>query len=299
MKIFVASHLGLCFGVRDALNASRSVSAPGQTTIFGELAHNPLINNELRNAGFLQVSEIDRESLNIETPRVLVTAHGISNTQKTHLAARGHQLIDTTCPLVHRVHEAAQQLQRQGRHVIVIGRHGHVEVLGITGDLEHFTVVQDVDEVLHWPWVRLGAVAQSTTPPRHAQAVVEEVRRKNPNTDFRFIDTVCRPTRNRQKAVEELVGQIDALVVVGGRNSNNTRQLGLLAEERGVPWLQVEFPEELDAKWLRQFDRIGLTAGTSTPDESIERVRRALEQIAAQSRQGKITRAHASSAAAQ
>src|SRR5262245_36506440 len=124
MRILTASSLGICFGVRDALETARHADRPTQITVHGELVHNPLVTSELRDLGFT-VPEGTPPSPT--TPRVLITAHGISDRSRRALIEAGHELIDTTCPLVRRAHEAALELDRQGRHVLVAGRRGHVE----------------------------------------------------------------------------------------------------------------------------------------------------------------------------
>jgi 4-hydroxy-3-methylbut-2-enyl diphosphate reductase len=147
-----------------------------------------------------------------------------------------------------------------------------VEVVGIIGDLKEFDVVQTVADVKTYAAPRLGIVCQSTTQPAEAERLRRAIVAANPGKEIRFIDTICKPTRDRQRAALELIEQVEALVVVGGRKSNNTRQLVRLAEERGLPVLHVETAEELHPTWFRRFRVVGLTAGTSTLDETIEAV---------------------------
>jgi 4-hydroxy-3-methylbut-2-enyl diphosphate reductase len=223
--------------------------------------------------------EAGRTSLPL-TDRVVITAHGVSGKERRRLTDAGKELIDTTCPLVRRVHQAAQDLQRAGYFVLVIGRPGHVEVEGIAGDLERFAVVSGADAARCYGEPRLGIVCQSTTPPDEAGRVVAAVRAANPGAEIKYVDTICRPTRERQEAVADLLGRVEALVVVGGRNSNNTRQLVRLAEARGVPATQVTAAADLDPGWLAPYRVVGLTAGTSTLDATVDEVERALLHMA-------------------
>lgn len=278
MQVMRASAMGLCFGVRDALLAARNVVQSANVTIHGELVHNPLVVVQLQEQGFQMLAESDRHRMP-DTPAVLVTAHGISDRERGRLLAGGKELIDTTCPLVRRVHEAAQRLARDGFHVLLIGRPGHVEVQGITEDLDRCDVIASVDDVSTWPFEKLGVICQSTTPPRLAADIVAAIRQQNPQAEVRFIDTICHPTLDRQAAVEELCAQVDALVVVGGANSNNTRQLVALARDLGTPAWQVESAAQLQATWFRGCRCIGLTAGTSTLDQTVDEVHEALKQI--------------------
>jgi 4-hydroxy-3-methylbut-2-enyl diphosphate reductase len=205
-----------------------------------------------------------------------VTAHGISDRERSRLTGNGKQLIDTTCPLVRRAHEAAQRLEREGYYVLVIGRPGHVEVRGIVEDLAECEVISGVADVRSWPHTRLGILCQTTTPPRQAADIVSEIRSRNPQADVRFINTICQPTLDRQNALEELCAKVDVVVVVGGANSNNTRQLVALARELGTPAWQVQSADELRAEWFENCETVGLTAGTSTLDETIDEVHRSL-----------------------
>ena len=272
MKVIRADALGLCFGVRDALAAAAEVPAPEGVTIHGELVHNERVLVQLQQRGFAMQNERDRGVP--ATERVLITAHGISDRERRRLIDAGKTLVDTTCPLVRRVHQAAQTLAADGYHVVIIGRPGHVEVQGIVEDLAACTVIASVDDVETWPHRRLGLVCQSTTPPSLAEAVVAEVRRKNPAAEIRFIDTICHPTRDRQHAVEQLCRQVDAVVVDGGANSNNTRQLVALCEARGTRAHHVQSAADLSPAWFTACTTIGLTAGTSTLDETIDEVER-------------------------
>ncbi len=268
----------MCFGVRDALKTLAELDRPGEITIHGELVHNEVVLTQLGARGFRMVGESDRAALPA-TPTVLITAHGVSDRERQRLEAAGKQLIDTTCPLVRRVHEAARTLQAEGRHVLVIGRRGHVEVQGIIEDLESYEVVQDPREVRTWPHPRLGIVCQTTTPVRLAQQVREAVAARNPDADVRFLDTVCLPTKEHQRALERLLEQVEAMVVVGGRNSNNTKELVSRCREHGVPALHVQGTEDLDPAWFAGYRTVGLTAGTSTLDGTIEEVQQALEAM--------------------
>jgi 4-hydroxy-3-methylbut-2-en-1-yl diphosphate reductase len=278
MKVIRAEEMGMCFGVRDALRATQSVPDPTLVTIYGELVHNPRVSTQLQESGFRQSSEDSRQA-SVPTPLVLITAHGVSNAERQRLAAANKSLIDTTCPLVRRAHDAAQELRAEGRHVLLVGKAGHVEVRGIAEDLDSHDVIEKPEDVAVYDSRRLGVVSQTTMPPDVFADVCAGIRRRNPLADVRVIDTVCRPTRIRQRAVVDLVRRVDAVVVVGGRNSNNSRWLVQVCREHGTPALLVEGAGELDARWFADVRTVGLTAGTSTLDETIDAVHRALECI--------------------
>ena len=278
MNVIRAEEMGMCFGVRDALHATRSVVDPTLVTIHGELVHNPRVARQLGEAGFRQSRE-DARDVAVGTPLVLITAHGVSNAERQRLTAANKTLIDTTCPLVRRAHDAARALRAEGRHVLVVGKAGHVEVRGIVEDLDSYDVIEKPDEVGCYGSRRLGIICQTTMQPDVFAVVCARVRRQNPQADVRVIDTVCRPTKLRQLSVLDLVRRVDAVVVVGGRNSNNTRWLVKVCREHRTPALHVESAEDLDPTWFADVRTVGLTAGTSTLDETIDEVHRALERI--------------------
>jgi 4-hydroxy-3-methylbut-2-enyl diphosphate reductase len=263
--------MGMCFGVKDALEKVMALERPQEVTIYGQLVHNPEVLKGLRAKGFSGADERDRSNERTAN-NVVITAHGISDKERQGLLAAGRSLIDTTCPLVRRVHETAKHFEKCGYFVVVVGKRDHVEVRGLTGDLANYDVVESPDDVRIYKTDRIGLIAQTTTPPSLFEAVYDKVVRKNFGKEIRAIDTICRPTRERQEALEDLLDQVEALVVVGGRNSNNTRQLALRAEVHGLPCFTVETAAELKKEWFEGLGTVGLTAGTSTLDRTIEEV---------------------------
>ena len=289
MKIILAEELGMCFGVRDALDIIRNVEDPTEVTIHGELVHNEVVNNGLSRRGFRMVAESGRGT-SPETPAILVTAHGVSESEKRRFRRAGKRILDTTCPLVRRVHQAARRLQALRYHVVVIGRRGHVEVEGIVGDLRSYEIVERVEEVHTWAHERIGVVCQTTSPPAEVARIRAAIEARNPGAEIRFLDTVCQPTKDRQKALEDLLPRVDGMVVVGGKNSNNTRKLVGHCQEAGVPAHHVQGPADLRDEWFRPGATVGLTAGTSTLDSTVAAVHRRLLRMAETARKGTPTR---------
>jgi 4-hydroxy-3-methylbut-2-enyl diphosphate reductase len=281
MKVIRAEVMGMCFGVRDALKILADIDRPEAVTIHGELVHNEAVLTRLEARGFRMVGETARTELPL-TDTVLITAHGVSQVERQRLEAAGKRLVDTTCPLVTRAHHAAQKLQADGYHVLVIGRRGHVEVQGVVEDLHSFDVIQSAEEVRRYPHRRLGIMCQTTSPARHVACIREAVADLNPDAEIRFIDTVCHPTKDHQKSLEDLLEQAEAVVVVGGRNSNNTRELVARCREKGIPAFHVQGAADLDPAWFEGVETVGLTAGTSTLDETIEEVYQALHRLPAE-----------------
>lgn len=270
MKVIRAEAMGMCFGVRDALALTETIDQPQDVTIFGELVHNEQVNSRLERRGFITQSEAGRTVP--ATPAVMITAHGVSNRDRDALQAAGKRVIDTTCPLVRRAHDRALALAADGWHVVVAGKPDHVEVLGLTGDLPDFTIVPSPAEARTLPHPRIAMICQTTLPPDRAAAIFQALENANPASDVQLFDTICRPTRERQQANRRLLSDCDAVVVVGGRHSNNTLQLVRQAEAAGKPVRHISHAGELDLDWAAQFETIGLTAGTSTPPDIIDAV---------------------------
>jgi 4-hydroxy-3-methylbut-2-enyl diphosphate reductase len=281
MLVVQARHKGMCFGVRDALSLMRSLEHPERVTVHGELVHNPVVQRELIQRGFHQQTETGRTT-RVATPEVLITAHGVSDARKQSLIDSGYQVHDTTCPLVRRAHKACLHYHNRGYFIVLVGRKGHVEVEGLAGDLTHYVVVSDPDDIETYEHSMIAVVNQTTTRPDELQDYHDRLLALNPNKDVQLVDTTCQPTKDRQQAVEDLLGRVDALVVVGGPNSNNTKQLGLRAQERGLRWWRVATADELRPEWFHDVRIVGLTAGTSTTDETLTEVARALRRLSGQ-----------------
>ncbi len=279
MIVIRATELGMCFGVRDALATLDRIERPGDVTVHGELVHNPAVQRDLDRRGFHQTAEHARGVPT--TPAVLVTAHGISDRERRCLLAAGKLLIDTTCPLVEKAHAAARQLAGVGRRIVVLGQRDHVEVRGITEDHDRAIVVATQADVGYFGIGHLGVVAQTTMATATAERLLAAIRAANPGADIAFADTICSPTKARQQALAALLQRVDAVVVVGGRNSNNTQKLVLAATAAGRRAIHVEGPEELQADQLLGCHAVGLTAGTSTLAATINAVEARLRTLAA------------------
>jgi 4-hydroxy-3-methylbut-2-enyl diphosphate reductase len=280
MEVRMAEHMGMCFGVRDAVDLALRLTRQGPLTILGDLVHNPDVVADLDAAGAARAGRAE----DVRTRALLLTAHGTSQRVRLHLRAQGHQVHDATCPLVRRVHLVLERLVAEGRHPVVIGQAGHVEVRGLVGDFKEYTVLSSEAEVdALAPWVQrgrpLGVVAQTTQPVEHVLRVVGAIRRRLPAADVRFVDTVCQPTKDRQEAMHRLAAEADVIVVVGGPDSNNSRKLTELALQLGRRAYQVAGVADLRPEWFADVGVVGVTAGTSTPENTIQAVRAWLEAL--------------------
>ena len=269
MRILRAAHLGMCFGVRDAIVLALEHAGAGPLTILGDLVHNPTVLNALDAKGIAVAQDVTH----VKTPTVMVTAHGTSERTLARTRALGLDVVEATCPLVRVAHRAVAALARDGYHVVIVGQRDHVEVRGLTGDLDRFDVVLDEDDVLALDeHPRLGVAAQTTQPVEKVRRLVALIRTRFPHSDVRFVDTVCKPTKERQSAAVEMARQSDVVIVVGGQSSNNTRELVRTCARYCGRVHHVQSEDDVRPEWFDGVDVVGLTAGTSTPDEVINGV---------------------------
>ncbi len=277
MKIRLAEHFGLCFGVRDAIAQAERLAADAPLTILGELVHNPVVRDRLAARG---VREGRLDALAAPTAQVMITAHGASDAARAAWRDAGFGVADGTCPLVRHAHDQLRVLVTTGHFPVVIGKPGHVEVNGLTGDFPETVIIEsEADFEKLPPAPRYGVISQTTQPIERVEALVSAMRAHFPASEVVFRDTVCQPTKNRQLALRKLLDECDTLVVVGGRNSNNTLQLVAAAEAAGRRAIHVTVADELRAEWFDGAENVGVTAGTSTLQETVAAVVSRLEDI--------------------
>jgi 4-hydroxy-3-methylbut-2-enyl diphosphate reductase len=210
----------------------------------------------------------------------MVTAHGTSERTLKRTRALGLTVVEATCPLVRVAHRAVAALARDGYHVVIVGQRDHVEVRGLTGDLDRFDVVFEDEDVLALEeHSRIGVAAQTTQPVEKVRRLVALIRRRFPQSDVRFLDTVCKPTKDRQSSAIEMARQAAVVIVIGGRSSNNTRELVRTCARFCARVHHVQTEEDVRAEWFDAADVVGLTAGTSTPDEIIDRVEACIREV--------------------
>lgn len=276
MKIIRAAHLGMCFGVKDAIALALNTARQKPLTILGDLVHNDAVLKELRAAGiqFEQRPEV------VQTDTVMITAHGASERTISETRRQGFNVLEATCPLVHFAHRRLQELVKQGFYPVVIGLRDHVEVRGLTGDLPECDVIISTEDIARLPArAKFGVVAQTTQPIDKVRCLVQTLREQFPKAEVRFADTVCQPTKQRQTAAVELARQCDVVIVIGGEHSNNTRELVQTCRQSCARVHHVQAAANVCADWFLPGEVVGITAGTSTPDHLIDEVEQTLIQI--------------------
>jgi 4-hydroxy-3-methylbut-2-enyl diphosphate reductase len=276
MKIIRAEHLGMCFGVKDAIALAIETARREPLTILGDLVHNETVLAELRAEGI----RIGQKPTDIGTQTVMITAHGASERRMDETRRLGLNVLEATCPLVLVAHRSLARLVQEGFHPVIIGKRDHVEVRGMTEDLDKFDAVLGEDDVANLrERSRFGVMAQTTQPIDRVRRLVQMLRERFPQSEVRFIDTVCQPTKQRQNAAVELAQKCDVVVATGGAHSNNTHELVKTCSRFCPRVHHVQTAADLREEWFCAEDTVGITAGTSTPDVVINEVERRLRQI--------------------
>tara|TARA_B100000686_G_scaffold354723_1_gene466660 strand:+ start:1240 stop:2124 length:885 start_codon:yes stop_codon:yes gene_type:complete len=282
MKVSLASALGTCFGVKDAINLALDPEFGSELTIVGQLVHNPQVNESLKKNGVSLVSGIE-EIDKIKTKKVMITAHGASEKTKKRLDEADFLVYDATCPLVMRVHKTIKTMVKRGFFPIVIGQKNHVEVKGIVGDLEEYVVVnteEDLDKIRATGKNKFGIVSQTTQQVDKVESLASKIRAMDCVQEVHFINTICQPTRDRQIAVRELAGEVDLMIVIGGYNSSNTKKLVQVCVEKNIDVFHIESQSQLERGWFFDRKHVGITAGTSTPEYLINEIHQEILRIA-------------------
>jgi 4-hydroxy-3-methylbut-2-en-1-yl diphosphate reductase len=274
MKVSLANAMGTCFGVQDAINLAMSPEFNNELTIVGQLVHNPQVSDSLKQNGVSLVPGIE-EIDKIKTKKVMITAHGAAEKTKQRLRDAGFIVYDASCPLVMRVHQTIKSMVSKGYFPVVIGQQDHVEVKGIVGDLDDHLVInseKDFSKIENSGNRKLGIVTQTTQQRDKVETLVQKIRDLNYVDEVSFVNTICQPTHDRQVAVHELADQVDLMIVIGGYNSSNTKKLVHVCDEKGIEAHHIESFDQLDKSWFVSKQHVGITAGTSTPENVINEV---------------------------
>jgi 4-hydroxy-3-methylbut-2-enyl diphosphate reductase len=276
MKIIRAEHLGMCFGVKDAITLALQTARQEPLTILGDLVHNETVLAELRARGV----RIEQSAADVATQTVMITAHGASDRKITETRKLGLNVLQATCPLVQVAHRTLRKLIAEGFHPVIIGKRDHVEVRGMTEDLDQFDIVLcDEDIARLTEREKFGVIAQTTQPIDKVRQLAQAIRDHFPKSELRFVDTVCQPTKQRQSAAIELAQKCDVVIVIGGAHSNNTHELVRTCSRFCTRVHHVQTADDLRAEWFSGAETVGLTAGTSTPDSIINEIEQKLQSM--------------------
>lgn len=274
MDIVRAHSMGFCFGVRDAIEVVRELGQEG-TPVYtlGAIVHNPQIAEELERVNVHVVDGLEQVP---SGAIVAITAHGAAPGLHERAEALGLRVVDTTCPLVTRIQKTAGDLVAQRYSVLIYGEASHKEVKGIVGWTGgKAKVITSMADLEGWqPTRRVALISQSTSNVQKFVALARDLvgEMVARNIEIRVVNTICKPTKDRQRAVRELAQDVDVVIAIGGRASANTRKLVLAAQEEGVAAYQVERLDDIERGWFDNVQRVGITAGASTPDTVIAQV---------------------------
>ncbi len=275
MNVTVADGAGFCFGVKRALKIAFDAARKGDGPIvtLGPIIHNPQVVERLEDEGLRVVSELGE----VDGGTLVVRSHGLPRRVFDDAASRGIDIVDATCPFVKQAQDRATQLEQEGYSVVVIGEEDHPEVLSITGNLERPATVVDgprgLGEISKLP--RVGIVCQTTQPLEHLTAVTDALLERT--RELKVFNTICEATFARQESALKLAGRVDLMLVVGGKNSANTRRLWELCREAGCDAYHIETKDELEPEWFEGKREVGITGGASTPQWIIQEIVEAVE----------------------
>ncbi len=281
MKVNVAKTAGFCFGVKRAVELVEQQAAAGkQVYTYGPIIHNEEVTAALEKKGVRIVSS--KEEWNSAVPGTLIIrSHGVSRAEYEAMQASGHEILDATCPFVKKIHRIVAEQSSSGRHIVVIGSADHPEVQGIIGwcngpvsVVENAEMVQKLDIK---PNEKVCVVAQTTFNSKKFQDLVEIIEKKR--YDIIVLSTICSATEERQKETSLLAQESEAMVVIGGLHSSNTRKLYEISKQQCVNTYFIQKLSDLDLNLFKSFRSVGITAGASTPNNIIQEVHTSMSDL--------------------
>ncbi len=275
LEVILADYLGFCYGVKRAIKIARENAAPdGSACTLGPIIHNPQMVERLKDEGVGTIDCLD----DLKRGKVIIRSHGVGPETYEKAEAMGLECVDATCPHVKKAQLSAKELAEEGRFVVIVGEKEHPEVHSIVqwagGNV---AVIETVAEAASVPNVsRLGIISQTTFSGERFREIVSALLDKS--RDIRVMRTICTATDQRQRAARELASKVDVMLVIGGKNSANTTRLAQLCANICRTY-HIETAEELQPAWFDNIEKIGITAGASTPDWIIKEVYKKCQRI--------------------
>ena len=281
MKVKVAETAGFCFGVKRAVDTVYREIESGEKPVytFGPIIHNEQVVEDLENRG-VQVIHSEDELEGLSGGTVVIRSHGVSRDVCEKIEARGMKIVDATCPFVKKIHRIVDEEGRKGRHVVIIGSADHPEVQGIMGWASGpVTVVHTAEEAESFVPENgkpISIVAQTTFNYNKFKDLVEILCKKRYDNNvlniLNILNTICNATEERQKEAKAIAGEVDTMLVVGGRHSSNTQKLFEICKKECGNTYYIQTPVDLDSEMFQCSSYVGITAGASTPKKIIEEV---------------------------
>jgi len=276
MKVIIAKDAGYCFGVRDAVNLAHDTAKKfGNVYMLGDIVHNENVVEDLNKAGAKVVESLGSIS---KDKKILFRAHGTKPDLWIKAEKEGRDIIDATCPLVHEIHDEVKKLSDEGRQIVVIGDHGHDEVVAIAAQVDKAIVISNKKEASEIRrFRRVGVVSQSTQMIENVQEIINVLMTRA--YDLKFINTICFPTKRNHDQIKELAATCDIIVIIGSYTSANSKRLTKLSKTINKNTYQVTCVDEIDEKWFLDCHKVGISAGASTPDYLISDVAKKIKTI--------------------
>lgn len=286
MEIFVAKGSGFCFGVKKAINITFKIAEKKQDGIytFGPIIHNPQVIENLKQKGIAPTDDIHKSGINA----LIIRTHGIPLNLMEEASKAGYEIIDATCPFVKKAQHYAKLLKDEGYQVIILGDREHPEVKGLMSYAGEDVIVVDgksndeassfdAYEELRGLKNRVGIVVQTTQPVESLKKLFSKILERS--KEIKVYNTICNSTALRLKETEAMARKVDVMIIVGGKNSANTTQLAKLCEALPIRSYHVETSGELNREWFEGVEKIGITAGASTPDWIIKEVEEKIKDM--------------------
>ena len=278
MQVLLADEYGFCFGVERAVEmVEEAVGAGGAVRSLGPLIHNE---QEMQRLGSLGVTTVSDPVQISRSETAVIRAHGVTPEVQKQLEDLADRVVDATCPFVTRVQKLAARAAAADRHIVVVGSPDHPEMIGVKGYApEHAFVVRDAEEVASLPRLRMPLVVSQTTIKAQTFFDAAEAVKAKTDDEVQVINTICSATRDRQDAARALSNMVDAFYIIGGRHSSNSVKLLAVCKENCEKSFLIETEEEINAADLVGVEKVGVTAGASTPNWLIEKVVKRLNEI--------------------
>ena len=275
MEVILADYLGFCYGVKRAIKIAReNASSDGSAYTLGPIIHNPQMVERLRREGVGTVDSLGDAG----DGTVIIRSHGVGPEVYEQAEQMSMRLVDATCPHVRKAQLSAKSLVDEGYQVVIIGEKEHPEVKSIFEWSSHKALMIETEKEAEGfaSCTRLGIVSQTTFSGDRFRRIV--MRLLDKSRDIKILRTICTATDQRQAAAIELAGKVDLMLVIGGKNSANTSRLAQLCAEKCRTY-HIETAEELESQWFDKIEKIGITAGASTPDWIIKEVYQKCQRI--------------------
>ena len=281
MEVTVAKSAGFCFGVKRAVDTVYREIESGEKPVytFGPIIHNEQVVEDLENRG-VQVIHSEDELEGLSGGTVVIRSHGVSRDVCEKIEARGMKIVDATCPFVKKIHRIVDEEGRKGRHVVIIGSADHPEVQGIMGwargPVTVMHTAEEAESFVPENGKPISIVAQTTFNYNKFKELVEILCKKRYDNSVLnmgdILNTICNATEERQKEAQNIAGEVDTMLVIGGRHSSNTQKLFEICKEECGNTYYIQTPVDLDSEMFQCSSYVGITAGASTPNKIIEEV---------------------------